>query len=207
MSLALTIDLAWGIGIALDLGGLGSRPLYAALQASKEGRSGRLHDAADGSNNGRVDPSAGPSRQVIPIRPLRCLAAAVAFSVVLICVLGAAGGSGSSLSRASTTLPDSGVRVYGVVQASPTCPVERKGHPCPQRPLSGVRVEARVLSGQVVASARTRSNGSYVLTVIPGIYVLAVKMKNTFPRCPLERITVRPRSPEKADINCDTGIR
>jgi hypothetical protein len=36
MSLALTIDLAWGIGITLDLGSVGSRPLDAALQASKE---------------------------------------------------------------------------------------------------------------------------------------------------------------------------
>ena len=167
-----------------------------------------MYDVADGSENGGMDPYAGPSRPVIAIRrPLRCLATAAAVSVVLVFVLAAGCGSGSSLSGASATVPDSGVRVFGIVQAGPTCPVERKGHPCPPRPLSGVRIEARATSGQVVTSARTSSNGSYVLTVTPGIYVLAVKTKHILPRCPLKRIIVRPRSPDKADINCDTGIR
>jgi hypothetical protein len=132
---------------------------------------------------------------------------AAAISVALVCLLGAGCGSSSSLSGASTTVPDAGVRVFGIVQAGPTCPVERKGHPCSPRPLGAVRIEARTTSGEVVVTARTRSNGSYVLAVTPGIYVLAVETKNTFPRCPQKRINVRPRSPNKADINCDTGIR
>ena len=75
----------------------------------------------------------------------------------------------------------------------PTCPVERKDHPCPLRPLGGVEIQARSLAGQGVATTRTRADGGYSFRLVPGSYVLVVKIAGIFPRCPHVPVSVRPR--------------
>jgi hypothetical protein len=103
--------------------------------------------------------------------------------------------------------PASITLAFGVVQASPGCPVQRAGHACPPRPLPGVLVQARSLPGGVIASTRTRAGGHYSLRLRPGDYVLAAVTRQVLPRCPRVRIAVTTSAPVRANINCDSGIR
>jgi len=124
------------------------------------------------------------------------------FSVLLATACGRA--SGSSVSSP----PGPAAHVFGWVRAEPTCPVERKGHPCPPRPLRAVEIEARSLGGQVVATTQTRADGYYSFQLLPDSYVLVVKTLGVFPRCPHVPVSVRPRMfVVRADVSCDTGIR
>ncbi|MHB1510407.1 MAG: hypothetical protein ACYCST_03250 [Acidimicrobiales bacterium] len=134
--------------------------------------------------------------------------AAMAASVILFGAAGAGFGSLRAAPVASHRAPPRETRVFGIVQAGPTCPVETTGHPCAPRPLSGVRVEARAFPGLLVAATRTRHDGLYVLVLGPGAYVLSVSTIAFLPRCPRSRLVVATRpSSIKVNINCDTGIR
>jgi hypothetical protein len=96
--------------------------------------------------------------------------------------------------------------IFGVVEASPGCPVERQDHACEPHPLDGVRVEARSLNSRVTASTRTRAGGRYSFRLGPGRYVLVVVTRQVVPRCSHVPIAVSSRAPVRANINCDTGI-
>ncbi len=134
--------------------------------------------------------------------------AAMALSVAVIGAAGAGLGSPRAVTIPSHRAAHPETRVFGVVQAGPTCPVETTGHPCAPRPLGGVRVEARGSSGLLAATTRTRHDGLYVLALKPGDYVLSVGTIGFLPRCPLTPVVVAPRpSSIRVDINCDTGIR
>src|SRR5438552_3559846 len=65
---------------------------------------------------------------------------------------------GARTGLTTTGGPATGV-VTGRVTAGPTCPVERVGHPCPPRPVVA-DVQARA-AGRVVASTRSRADGTY----------------------------------------------
>ncbi len=103
-------------------------------------------------------------------------------------------------------LPASGTGAYGYVSAGPTCPVEKKDEPCPPRAVSET-VTARDASGGTVATTHSDSHGRYGLDLAPGSYTLVVVTTSGWPRCPDTAVTVRPGSPTRADISCDTGIR
>jgi hypothetical protein len=103
--------------------------------------------------------------------------------------------------------PGSTVLLSGVVQASPSCPVERQGHPCKPRLVGNVRVEARSLPAGVTTSTRTSADGRYFLRLRRGRYVLVAITGQTFPICPHVHIFVNSLAPVRADINCDSGIR
>jgi hypothetical protein len=103
----------------------------------------------------------------------------------------------------STTL------IFGVVEASPGCPVERQDHRCAPRPLADVWVEARPVPAGVTTSTRTRSrtDGHYSFRLGPGRYVLVVVTRQVVPRCPQVLVLVTSAAPVRANINCDSGIR
>jgi hypothetical protein len=95
--------------------------------------------------------------------------------------------------------------VAGRVTAGPTCPVERIGHPCPPRAVVA-EVEARA-AGRVVASTRSRTDGTYRLELRGGTYTVVAVTQNMIPRCADRTVTVAATHTTSADITCDTGIR
>lgn len=97
--------------------------------------------------------------------------------------------------------------VFGVVQASPGCPVERQDHACQSRRLGDIQVEARPLPAGVTASTRTRTDGRYSFRLARGRYVLVVVTRQVVPRCPHVLVSVTSSVPVRASISCDTGIR
>jgi hypothetical protein len=107
----------------------------------------------------------------------------------------------------STQPSGSTALVFGVVAASPGCPVERQDHPCQPRPLVHVRVEARPVPAGVTASTRTRAGGHYSLRLGQGRHVLVAVTGQVVPRCPHVVVSVTPPAPVRANINCDSGIR
>jgi hypothetical protein len=97
--------------------------------------------------------------------------------------------------------------IFGVVEASPGCPVERQDHACKPRLLGDVRVEARPLAAGVTATTRTRADGRYSFRVAKGRYVLVAATGQVVPRCPHILVSVISPAPVHANINCDSGIR
>jgi hypothetical protein len=121
----------------------------------------------------------------------------------------------STTVRTTTTLapvtttpppPPAGTGAYGAVTASPTCPVEQAGRPCPPQPVS-TQIDVHDPSGHTVASTHSDSAGHYRVALAPGSYVLVTVMSGMFPRCPATPVTVTAGPPVRQDINCDTGIR
>ena len=55
--------------------------------------------------------------------------------------------------------PGSTALIFGVVEASPGCPVERPDRACQLRVLGGVRVEARPLAAGTTSTTRTGAGG------------------------------------------------
>ena len=106
----------------------------------------------------------------------------------------------------STPPKPSGTGIYGLLVASPTCPVERIGRPCPPRPVVAA-IDIRTTDGSTAAFTHTDCAGRYAVSVRPGNYALIVITGATFPRCPSREVTVPSGSPLRADITCDTGIR
>ncbi len=100
----------------------------------------------------------------------------------------------------------SGTGIYGLVLASPTCPVERIGQLCPPRPVAG-EVDVRDSGGKTAASTHTDSLGRYAVSLNPGRYTLVVVTGAAFPRCPNDVVAVPSKAPLRVDITCDTGIR
>lgn len=103
--------------------------------------------------------------------------------------------------------PGSVARVFGVVTASPACPVERPGHACAPRPVGHVRVEARNLRTGLTVSTGTSGGGHYSLRLGKGRYVLSVAATKVFPRCPEVIVAVASLAPVRANLQCDSGIR
>jgi hypothetical protein len=99
------------------------------------------------------------------------------------------------------------VLIFGTVEASPGCPVERQNRACKPRPLGDVRVEARSLPAGVAASTRTRADGHYSFRLGQGRYVLVAATRQVVPRCPHVLVAVTSPAPVRANINCDSGIR
>jgi len=110
--------------------------------------------------------------------------------------------AGSSVAPVTTTVV--GLRVDGVVQASPTCPVERPGQICAPAAVAGT-VQAK-RSGSVIASTTTDAAGAFTLTLSPGSYELDVDTHAALPRCtPLDIEVVA--TTLKVTISCDSGMR
>jgi hypothetical protein len=110
-------------------------------------------------------------------------------------------------SGTATRSPGTTAVIFGVVQASPACSVDRVYHACRPRPLGHVEVQARSPSAGVMASALTEADGHYSLRLGPGSYLLVVVITQVLPRCPHVPVSVGSGAAIRANINCDTGIR
>jgi hypothetical protein len=67
-------------------------------------------------------------------------------------------------------------------------------------------VQARA-AGRVVASGRSRADGTYRLELAGGTYVVVAVTENVLPRCAARDVTVTAAQTIIADITCDTGLR
>ena len=103
--------------------------------------------------------------------------------------------------------PGSTTLIFGVVEASPGCPVERPDRACQPRLLDGVRVEARPLAAGTSATTRTGAGGRYSFRLAKGRYELVAATGQVVPHCPHIVVSVTTPAPVHADISCDSGIR
>ena len=110
-------------------------------------------------------------------------------------------------SGTATRSPGATAVIFGVIQASPACPVDRVYHACRPRPLGHVEVQARSPSAGVMASALTQADGHYSLRLGPGSYLLVVVITQVLPRCPHVPVSVGSGASIRTNINCDTGLR
>src|SRR5436305_2601691 len=64
-----------------------------------------------------------------------------------------------------------GTGIQGMVQAGPTCPVERIDSPCPPRPLEAT-VVVRDTSGAEVTRFHSGADGRFKVDLAPGSYTV-----------------------------------
>jgi hypothetical protein len=96
--------------------------------------------------------------------------------------------------------------IFGVVQAGPTCPVERVDSPCPPRPWSGT-VRATDADGNAFET-QTDAEGNYALSVPAGSYtVVAVTDASTLPAGVPSDVVVADDARTRLNLEVDTGIR
>ncbi len=135
-------------------------------------------------------------RPVSMVRPL----AAVSLVVLI------AGCAAHGLGGTAVTTP-TGTGIEGRVVIGPTCPVERVGSPCPDRPhQADLRVRS-VVSGDVVASARSDGEGRFRVDLPPGDYTVEPILRGVFPSGAPTEVTVRPGRYTAVTIRLDSGIR
>jgi hypothetical protein len=93
------------------------------------------------------------------------------------------------------------------VSSGPTCPVERRDSPCPDRPFVGA-VAALRLDGSEAGRAATDSDGFYRIAVPPGTYTVVALTTGPFP-AQRDRPTAIVVAGEttKVDLKLDSGIR
>ena len=130
-----------------------------------------------------------------------CRSAVYVLLVTVASVLLAACGTRTEPSTPSS--PPTGV-VTGRVTAGPTCPLERAGSPCPERPVVA-EVQAQA-AGQMIASTRSGTDGTYRLELPDGTYTVVAITPDVLP-CADRTVTVADTQTTIADISCDTGIR
>ncbi len=99
--------------------------------------------------------------------------------------------------------------IKGKVTLGPTCPVQRISLDpnCADKPYSTL-IAVFSSSDPVHAQVLTRSNvdGTFSISLPAGEYLLGAGEKN-LPRCPIQEVTVEPKTVKEMDIFCDTGIR
>lgn len=102
----------------------------------------------------------------------------------------------------------SGSGIQGVVQAGPTCPVERINSPCPPRPLAAT-VVVRDGAGHEVARAHSGADGRFKVDVAPGRYtVVGLTIGSSIlPRPIPTTVTVTTGSYTTVNVEYDSGIR
>ena len=97
--------------------------------------------------------------------------------------------------------------IQGQVLIGPTCPVERAGSPCPDKPVQAV-VTALVRLGKAAGSVRTDANGNFSLAIAPGSYLVYAHELSDNPRLSrFQRVTVRAGAVVTLKLVIDTGIR
>ena len=98
--------------------------------------------------------------------------------------------------------------IRGAVLLAPTCPVESTESPCPGRPLAGVPVRVEDLEGVVRARTVSAEDGTFVIDVDAGTYVLTASIQDDPARsvAPI-RVSVRAGEVVHSDVLVDSGIR
>jgi len=101
-----------------------------------------------------------------------------------------------------------GTGIQGMVQVSPTCPVERINSPCPPRPLAAT-VVVRDGTGAEVARFHSGGDGRFKVDLRPGTYSLVGLTigSTSLPRPIPTSATVSQGSYTSVNIEYDSGIR
>jgi Carboxypeptidase regulatory-like domain len=123
----------------------------------------------------------------------------LSFALVLVCV-------GSVACGHPEDRPSFASGIAGVIQAGPTCPVERLGSACPDTPLPGVSVKASRTDGWT-AQAKTDDRGRFRLPVPPGRYLVTAITKTVPPVAQPVSVEVTEGAFAEVTIEVDTGIR
>jgi len=104
------------------------------------------------------------------------------------------------------TTPASSSGIEGRAIAGPTCPVQRVGSPCPERPVGDAVVFVE-RDGHQVARFTTDADGTFRVTLDPGTYTLVPASGRPFPIGRPVAVTVSAGSYAHVDLRYDTGIR
>jgi hypothetical protein len=97
--------------------------------------------------------------------------------------------------------------ISGRVLSAPQCPVERAGHPCPPRPVSGASVVA-LRAGDEVAATHTDAAGRFTLRLHPGRYLIRATNAGGYASTAERAVRVRLGGPEQLiTLTVDSGIR
>lgn len=99
-----------------------------------------------------------------------------------------------------------GSGVQGRVTVGPTCPVERIGSPCPDRPYQ-TTVVALDASGNEVARTASGPDGAFELELEPRSYVLTELVPGVFPRPSRTPVAVQAGRYTQVTLRLDSGIR
>jgi len=101
-----------------------------------------------------------------------------------------------------------GTGIQGVVESSPTCPVERINSPCPPRPLAAT-VVVRDAAGHEAARTKSGADGHFKVDVAPGTYtVVGLNINSSMlPRPIPTTVTVTAGSYVSVNVEYDSGIR
>jgi hypothetical protein len=119
--------------------------------------------------------------------------------VVLVCGLGSPACQRPSASISNTS------GITGVVQAGPTCPVEKPGSPCPDSPLTST-VKATRTDGWT-AQIKTDDRGRFRLPLPPGRYLVTAIAETVPPTVQPLTVEVNANVFARVTIEADTGIR
>jgi hypothetical protein len=110
----------------------------------------------------------------------------------------------------TTTTPHGMAVLYGRVTVSPTCPVERNPPDpnCAPHPyVTDVTAYDTPAGTTIAATTKTTSNGTFVLDLMPGNYIIRATSGQVYPRCNDVSLTLTPNSSSTLAISCDSGIR
>ena len=103
----------------------------------------------------------------------------------------------------ASTPPKSGL--FGTVRRGPITPVCKVGVPCDEPAANVTLVFSR--AGRVVARMRTKTDGTYRVTLAAGVYAVRTN-RSAFERTPRpSRATVVRFRYRRVNFNIDTGIR
>lgn len=108
---------------------------------------------------------------------------------------------------ATATLPPNGdTGIEGMVTIGPTCPVERVGSPCPDRPYEAT-IAVLDSAGRQVAEARSGADGHFLVLLPPGTYTLRPRQSGTPPHAAEVTVTVAAGYMTDVQVAFDSGIR
>lgn len=97
--------------------------------------------------------------------------------------------------------------VRGVVLSAPACPgPERVGWPCPPRPAQGAVVQA-VVAAKAVASARAAADGTFLLSLPEGEYLIHATNVGGYPSTAETTVRVSVARPVSITLTVDSGMR
>jgi hypothetical protein len=118
-----------------------------------------------------------------------------------------AGAMAACGSQAAQPAPP-GTGIQGMVQAGPTCPVERIESPCPPHPLAAT-VVVRDGAGAEVTRFHSGSDGRFKVDLRPGTYnLLGLMIGSSFlPRPIPTSVTVSAGTYTSVNVEYDSGIR
>jgi hypothetical protein len=116
-------------------------------------------------------------------------------------LVGCGGGSGGKPSPATGK-----GNLHGTVTRAPTSPVCRSGTPC-SAPAAGAQLLFTLLDDGPVTSVVVAKDGSYSVSLAPGVYTVTVSPQSIGPGIEPGKVRVAAGQARNVDFRIDTGIR